>query len=378
MGNVRVAYFIDHLKLGGAQTHLVEVLRRLDRQRFSPQVWTLRGEGELISEAERLGVPVRSFGLGKRLQELRSVRLFMRAILQLRRERVHIVHSYLSFANVVGTLAGALAQVPILLVSKRSLDSYRKRTEAWGQWVANRLADRVVANAMAVKRFVAQTEGCPADKIVIIPNGINGDFVANGSGESERAALGLGPEDRVVGTVGRLAWKKGYNYFLKAAAEVLRKEPRVTFVLVGDGPLRQSLEEQARSLGISPQVRFLGKRLNGREVISLFDVFVLSSVIEGMPNALLEAMALARPVVVTDVGGNAEVVDHEETGIVVASQNTEGMARAVIRLLRDKKLSRRLGEAGQRAVRQRFCFSETIHAMEALYEELLQAKGVQI
>ncbi|MBI3303115.1 MAG: glycosyltransferase [Deltaproteobacteria bacterium] len=378
MGTVRVAYFIDHLKVGGAQKHLVEVLRHLDRQRFSPQVWTLRGEGELIPAVESLGVPVRSFGLGARLQEMRSLRLFARAVRQLHQERVHIVHCYLSFANVVGTLTAALARVPVLLVSKRSLDSYPRRTEAWGHWAVNRFADRVVANAAAVKEFVVRTEGCPADKIVVISNGINDDLVLNGARERERAALGLGPRDCVVGTLGRLAWKKGHEYFLQAAAEILREEPEVTFVLVGDGPLRQQLEEQAHTLSIASRVKFLGQRLDSQEVISLFDVFVLPSVIEGMPNALLEAMVLERPVVVTNVGGNAEVVTNGETGLVVPPRQPMEMARAVTRLLHDEGLARRLASAGRRAVTQRFCFRHTLHAMETLYEKLLEEKGVRV
>jgi glycosyltransferase involved in cell wall biosynthesis len=377
MPPVPVAYFIDHLKVGGAQRHLIEVLRRLDRQRFAPQVWTLRGEGELIAEAEQFGIPVRSFGLGARLQDLGTIPLFRRAIRLLRQDHVQIVHCYLSFANVIGALTAMLARIPILLVSKRSLDSYHKKVEAWSHWAVNRFADKVVANADAVKDFVIQTEGCPASKIVVIPNGVNDEFVANGSRERERAALGLAPHDRVIGTLGRLAWKKGHEYFLQAAVEILREEPTVTFVLVGDGPLRSQLEEQARASGIASRVRFLGQRLDSQAVISLFDIFVLPSVIEGMPNALLEAMALTKPVVVTDAGGNAEVVAHGETGFVVPPRQPDEMAQAVLQLLRNDTLARRFAAAARQSVHRRFSFRHTLQAMETLYEAMLAAKGIQ-
>lgn len=377
MSPVPIAYFIDHLKVGGAQRHLVEILRRLDRQRFAPQVWTLRGEGELIQEAEQLAIPVRSFGLGPRLQDPRTVALLRRAAQTLRREHVQIVHTYLSFANIVGTLAAALARVPVLLVSKRSLDSYPKKFEAWSHWAINRFADKVVANADAVKDFVVKTEGCPADKIVVIPNGVNDEFVTNGSRGQEQAVFGFKPDEQVVGTLGRLAWKKGQEYFLEAAAIVLRTEPRVTFALVGDGPLRSQLEEKTRELGIASQVKFLGQRLNSQAMISLFDIFVLPSVIEGMPNALLEAMALGKPVVVTEAGGNAEVVQHEGTGLVVPIRNAEAMAQAVIRLLRDKASAQRFADAARQSVRQHFSFRHTLQAMETLYEEMLAKKHVQ-
>jgi glycosyltransferase involved in cell wall biosynthesis len=378
MPPIQLAYFIDHLKVGGAQRHLIEVLRHLDRQRFSPQIWTLRGEGELIQEAERLGTPVKNFGLGARLQDPRVIPLFRRAIRQLRQERVQIVHTYLSFANIVGALTAAFARVPVLLVSKRSLDRYQKKLEAWSHWAVNRFADRVIANADAVKDFVIETEGCPADKIIVIPNGINGEFAANGARDKERGALGLGPCDRVVGTLGRLAWKKGQEYFLAAAAEILKEEPRATFVLVGDGPLRTQLEGQARTLGIADRVKFLGQRLDSQTVISLFDIFVLPSVIEGMPNALLEAMALEKPVVVTNAGGNAEVVQDGITGFVVPTRQPTEMAQRILHLLRQETLAQGFAAAARRSVRQRYSFHQTLQAMETLYEDLLAAKGVRI
>ncbi len=376
MGRVRIAYFIDHLKVGGAQRHLLEVLRRLDRRRFFPQVWTLKGEGELIPQVEELGVTVRSFGLGSRLQEARSLGRLIRAARTLRAERVRIVHCYLSLANVVGALAAALARVPVLLVSKRSLDRYGRWRELWGQRLANRLADRVVANARAVKSFVVREEGCPEDKVVVIPNGIHEDFSRDGCPKGGREALGVKMGGRVVGSVGRLAWKKGYEYFLEAAARVLEEEAGVTFALVGDGPLRPKLEEQARRLGISSRVCFLGQRLDGREVLAALDVFVLSSVIEGMPNALLEALALAKPVVVTDVGGNAEVVTHGKTGLLVPPRQSEELARSILSLLRQRDWARGLGEAGRRDVLERFGFPLVLEALESLYNGLLKEKGL--
>lgn len=378
MPPVPIAYFIDHLKVGGAQRHLVEVLRRLDRQRFAPQVWTLRGEGELIQEAEQLAIPVRSFGLGSRLQDLHTVALLRRTAQTLRREHVQIVHTYLSFANIVGTLAAAFARVPVLLVSKRSLDSYHRKFEAWSHWAINRFADKVVANADAVKDFVVKTEGCPAGKIVVIPNGVNDEFVTHSSRDQERAAFGFKPDERVIGTLGRLAWKKGQEYFLEAAATILQTDPRVSFALVGDGPLRSQLEEKTRKLGIAPRVKFLGQRLDSQAMISLFDIFVLPSVIEGMPNALLEAMALEKPVVVTEAGGNAEVVHHEESGLVVPIRNAEAMAQAILRLLKDNVLAQRLAAAARQSVHQHFSFRHTLQAMQTLYEEMLAAKGVQL
>lgn len=243
MSSVQLAYFIDHLKVSGPQRHLVQVLRQIDKTRFSPQVWTLRGEGELIAEIEHLGIPVYSVGLGKRLLDLNSLPILLRVVRSLKQDRVHIVHCYLSVANVVGTLAAILAHVPVRIVSKRSLDQYDRRMEAWAHWVVNRVADRVTAVAEAVKQFVIQEEGCPSHKIIVIPNG-----VSNVTFSSAQVTLRPDTAGKIVGTLGRLEWKKGHEYLISAVAEVLRQEPETTFVLIGDGALRHKLEGSILSL----------------------------------------------------------------------------------------------------------------------------------
>jgi glycosyltransferase involved in cell wall biosynthesis len=374
---IRVAYFIDHLQTGGAQKHLVELLQALDRRRFSACVWTERAGGELAEEIERMGVRVRSLDVQRSLTEVRSLARLVQVASTLRREGIHIVHGYLYAGNIVGPLAGLLAGVPVRIVSKRSLDSYRSKAKLLACRLGNRLADRITVNARAVGEFVEKEEGCAWGKMVVIPNGVDfSRFQTHGNGGKE--VLGLSPQDRVVGTVGRLTWKKAPDCLLAAARLILQEVPETRFLIVGDGPLRPHSERQAEELGIRARCIFTGTVSDVLPFLRASDVFVLSSVIEGMANALLEALACGTPAVVTDAGGNGEVVQDGKTGFVVPRNDPQRLGEATVRLLREPALARQMGEAAVKDMEERFSLSRMVRSIESLYDELLQAKGVKL
>ena len=374
---IRIAYFIDHLRTGGAQKHLVELLRGLDRRRFAASVWTERTGGELVGEIERLGFHVRSLDVQKSLTEGRSLFHLLQLAHTWRREGIHIVHGYLYAGNIIGALAGVLGGVPVRIVSKRSLDSYRSRAKLLACRLSNRLADRVTVNARAVGAFVAREEKCAPAKMVVIPNGV--DFSRFQSpGEGVKEAIGLSPRDKVVVTVGRLTWKKAPHCLLTAARLILQEEPEARFLLVGDGPMRSQAERQAEELGIRARCTFAGTVSDVLPFLQASDVFVLSSVIEGMANALLEALACGTPAVVTDAGGNGEVVQDGKTGFVVPRNDPQQLAEATLRLLREPGLAGRMGEAAMKDMVERYSLSHMMRSIEALYDELLQEKGVKL
>jgi glycosyltransferase involved in cell wall biosynthesis len=216
------------------------------------------------------------------------------------------------------------------------------------------------------------TDGCPLDKIVVIPNGIGAAAPPAAGNRSE--TLHVGDGDRVIGTISRLVWKRGNEELLEAAALVRHAIPSATLVVVGDGPLRPALEARARELGLNDGVRFLGAVPQAARLLPHFDVFILSSVLEGMSNSLLEAMAAGRPVVATRVGGNPEVVVEGETGFLVPPKDPRALADAVLRLLRDRELAHRFGEAARRRVESQFSLEQMVHRMEDLYDDLLARK----
>jgi len=374
---IRVAYVIDHLRVGGAQRHLLEVVRGLDPGRYALEMWTASADpGDLAPVFERAGVPVRSFGIRSTMLSPRTLGAVRRVAGDLRRRGVHVLHGYLFEGNFLAALTGRAAHVPVTLVSKRSLDRYGRLDRRLAAWLSNQLADRVTVNAEAVRELVERHEWCAPGRIELIPNGVAlPTGLEAAAADAEADPRGDGP---LVGMVGRLSWKKGYEHAIEAARLLAERIPGLRFDVVGDGPLRGQLEEQVRNAGLAGTVRFLGQRRDVPELMRRFDCFVLSSVIEGMPNALLEAMALGRPVVTTSAGGSAEVVVDGESGFVVPPADPAALAAAVERVLRDPVLARSLGERGERRVRERFSLQAMLAAIDALYLSQLARAGVQV
>jgi glycosyltransferase involved in cell wall biosynthesis len=373
---IRVAYVIDHLHVGGAQRHLLEVVRGLDRNRYALEMWTAAADpGDLGPVFERHGVPVRSFGIEATMLSPRTLSAVRRVARDMRERGVHVVHGYLFEGNFLAALVGCWGRLPVTLVSKRSLDRYRRIDRRLAAWLSNRLADRVLVNASAVRDVVVRHEWCAPGRIDTIPNGV---ALPDGEGpapEAEDDPRGHGP---LVGMVGRLSWKKGYDHALAAADLLRRRIPDLRFDIVGDGPLRADLERRAARLDLGGTVRFLGQRRDVPELMRRFDCFVLSSIIEGMPNALLEAMAFARPVVTTSAGGSAEVVVDGDSGLVVPPGDADALAAAIERVLRDPSFARLLGERGERRVRENFSLDAMLRAIDELYRTQLARAGIEV
>lgn len=378
-----IAYVVPRMSVGGAQTHLLQVLERLDRRRFSPLLCCLATDRQdsiqLLDRVREMEIPILDAGLRDTANSLARPHSFVqmaRIARELKRRQVRIVHSYLFHANWFGTLTARLARIPVAIVSKRSMDVYPRARDRWACRLSNGLADCVTAVAGAVRDHVHAVENCPLEKIVVIPNGIEVDPQAAARlAEGRVPALGVGHEDKVMGTITRLVWKRGHEELLQAASLIRRSEPSAKLVIVGDGPLRSSLEDQARRLGLNGGVRFLGAVPNAARLLPRFDVFVLSSVLEGMSNAVLEAMAAGRPVVATRVGGNPELVVDGKTGFLVAPRDPAALADAVLRLMRDPQLARRLGEAGRRRVESEFTLATMVGRLERLYGDLLAERS---
>jgi glycosyltransferase involved in cell wall biosynthesis len=373
MTPTRIEYVIDHLNVGGAQRHLVELFSGLDRRRFAPQVCVGKAGGALTAAIEAMDIPVRSFGMGESLGEPHTARGLVSMARRLRAEHVQIVHGYLYMGNILGVLAGALAGTPIRLAAKRSLDRYPRPVQLHATRFANRFAHRIMCNAEAVRRFVQQEERPDPRKLAVIPNGIS---LATERPAPQRPA-GVRADTRLVGTIGRLTWKKAYDDLLQAARRVCAVRQDVEFVMIGDGPLRGQLEQQARELGIRDRVHFLGEIQDAPALLAGFDVFVLSSIIEGMPNVLLEALAAERPAIVTRAGGMPEIVTHEKTGLLASPARPDELATGILRLLADPDEARCLGRAGRHMVEQRFSSTAMIASFERLYDELAITHGVR-
>jgi glycosyltransferase involved in cell wall biosynthesis len=368
---VRIALFAPLLGTGGTQRHLQQVVALLDPARFHVEVLTLRAGGEVEDELRAGGVSVRSLSVGARLTSARTLRAIVMAARALRRARIDVVHGYQWRPALVGALAGRLAGVPLRLASKRSLTGEDRQAERAWRHIA-RQVDTVIVNAAAL-RVEGEERGMRC-RWALLQNGVDTDhFRLAPPDPGARAALGLDPQRPVVGTIGRLEDRKGHDQLLRAAGTMLAggngRRPQI--VIVGDGPLREKLQAQAHSLGVAHSVRFVGTVADVRPSLAAMDVFVLPSHAEGMSNALMEAMAAARPVVATAVGGNTEVVVDGKTGVLIPPADPAAIADAIAALLRDPERAAGLGAAAREFVTRRFGARARVAELEHLYEERL-------
>ncbi len=347
----RVAYVIGELGKGGAEYQLYELLRHLDRRRFAPGVFVLAPGGWWVEPIRALGVPVEEIPR----RGPADVRRLARLRASLRRFAPHLLHAILWSGNSYGRLAALGLGIPVVIAAERVVTPYR----GW-QVVVERALDRVtdgyLVNCEAIAAWQVERKRLPREKIEVIPNGIDLGrlplFALDRRGA--RSAAGLRRERRLVAGVGRLDAQKDFPTFLRAAAMIAAEFPDVDFLVVGEGGERAALEALARRLGLGARVVFAGLRHDVPRLLAAVDVLALTSLYEGFPNVLLEAMATGAVAVATDVGGCRELVTSGETGLLVPPRAPAAVAAAVGRVLRDPALARRLATAARQRVEGAF------------------------
>lgn len=377
MRKIRIAYVIKSMEVGGSQTHLTQVLRLLDRERFAPALYCLTGEGPLLETVRGLDIPVMDGGAHHGFKGYRGLAAVLRLTRYLRRDRTDVVHNYLLRANAIGSIAARLARVPVMLCSKRGCHE-RHGLDLAGARMGNWLADCVTVNADAVREFVHANEGCPLEKMVVIPSGVDTDRFRPLAEDGFKARLGLPPEHLIVGIVTRMRVRKGVEEFIRAMGRVRDTHPQAHGVIVGEVDLDEHLQGLVRTLGLDGHLSLLGRRSDMPQVLSAFDLFVLSSHDEGMSNAILEAMAMEKAVVATDVGGTGEVVRHGQSGLLVPAKDPEALAAAISEVLAQPMRAREMGRVGRRIVHEGFSAQAMVRQMERLYLELAAARGVAV
>jgi glycosyltransferase involved in cell wall biosynthesis len=372
----RIAFWAGSLERAGTQRFLVELLRRLDRSRFDPLVLAVEKRGDYVAVIEEMGVPVREYGTG-RLVSLTTLRCLWGASLYLRRERVDVLWPMLGKTTLFGPFVGRAAGVPVVVNGQRNLTYWFEGgiREAIYRYVNRRLVDAVLVNSEAAANELASRFHVPPERIVRIGAGVD---IAAFAGAAPNRALSedLGLDGRpLVGIVAKLSRVKGHEHFLAAAAEVARERPDARFLIVGDGPRRAQLERLSAELGLSRVVVFLGARADVSSVLKLLDVFALSSLSEGAPNAVIEAMAAGVPVVAPRVGGVPELVREGVTGTLFEPGDDRALARAIVDLLDDRARARAMGEAGAALARERYEIDGVVRRVERILAGLVEARG---
>ena len=368
---IHVAFSIDTMSVGGTEMNAVRIAERLDRDRFRLSVVTLRGEGPLTERYQRMGVPVHRFPI-RNLYGAGTVRQGMRLARFFRDERVAVVHCHDQYSNFFSALSARLAGVPVVIASKRWLHSPLRYRIANG--VGFRASTRVLANSASVAESLRRDDWLNDDRVVVVPNFVDDHaFLPPGDDVRQQWAreLDLEADALVIGVVASLTPIKDHATLLRAFGLLAPDWPTARLVVVGQGPEFDNLRRLTAELGLASAVRFAGLRPQIPSFHFLFDISVLSSVSEGFPNTLVEAMAAGRPIVATDVGGVRDAVRDPDNGLLVPPRDPAAFAEALRTLLRDPRVRQTMGAAGATRAREEFHASHVVRSLQQLYDRLL-------
>ena len=373
---------LTRMDVGGVPDHVIALLSNIaDRY----ELWLVCREviPQHAARLKEIGVRVELIDLARVPNPLRDLRALIRLVRFIRRERFDILHSHMSKGAMMGGIAGRIARVPVVVHTAQGFGWLALRNPVLRAlfWiydrtlfastldrlfvVSERQGDRLVADRMVDRRLMTT-----------VYNGIDPDAVRRDAQKGiSRQDLGVPDDAILVVTVARLVWFKAVHTLIEAVHKLGDRAAKAHFIVVGDGNLRPELEQQIAALGLQDRVRLIGARHDAARIIKLADIFALSSVAEGMPLAIMMAMALNLPVVANAVDGVPELVIEGETGLLVPPRDPAAFAAALQRMIDDPELRRRCGDAGRTRVDENFTQRVMADKTDRLYRELLASKG---
>jgi glycosyltransferase involved in cell wall biosynthesis len=370
---LRVMFVNTSLEVGGAETLLVNLVRRMDRERFAPEICCLKERGEL-GELLAAEVPVFSNLLGGKY----DLRILGRLTQLFRARGIDAVVTVGAGDKMFwGRLAARRARVTVIASALHST-GWPDGVGRLNRWLTP-VTDMFIAVAEPHGRHLAERERFPAEKICVISNGVDVDrFRPRQADVQLRRQLGLTYNTPVAGILAALRPEKNHTMFLEVAERVLREIPAAHFLVIGDGLERPRLEQRAAELAIADRVHFLGARPDVPELLGLLDVLLLTSLNEANPVSILEGLACGKPVIATRVGSVGETVLDGEVGYLVESGSSEAMARRVVELFRDRSLAAALGAAGRQRVIDHWSVERMVEGYEDLLWRLYQQKTARL
>jgi glycosyltransferase involved in cell wall biosynthesis len=376
---IKVAHVVTRLDLGGAQQNTLATVRGLDPARFD--AFLVCGEGGFFDPEVRADPGVRSIFLDSLVREVSPLRDLL-AALELRKlfraERPDVVHTHSSKAGILGRLAAASAGVPVIVHTYHGFGFHDgqnplvKSLYAVLERLCARFTTRLVYVSRANAEYAERHGLGPAKDALVIRSGVKlSDFPARVDAAKLKMSAGIGMHKPVVVSIGNLKPQKNAGDFVAAAAKVAVKFPEARFVFIGDGPQRRALEAKAFSLGLDGKLLFLGWRRDGAQWLAASDVFALTSLWEGLPRALVEALRTGLPAVCYATDGVADVLRDGENGFLVRPGDVDAFAERLARVLEDADLRRRLGAAAAASIGPEFDVGAMVREQEKLYESLL-------
>lgn len=377
--------------VGGTRRHLVSLVEGLDKSRFQVEIAAPRirqgtiDDTSFTDEIKALGVRIHTVDMRRSIQPLADLRALWVLTNIIRREKYDIVHVHSSKAGFLGRIAARLNRVPVVYTPNgfyflSNMPPAKIKIYLLLERLAGRLTDCLVAVSDSEREQAVNHSLISPAKILVIPNAIDAHHFRPDPviGRQLRIELGIPDDAMVVGTVARFIDQKDPITFIRAARLIADRMPDVRFLWCGEGPMRQEIEQLAAELELTSVTHFLGYRKDIANIMNVFDLFVLTSIFEGLPYTILEAMAVGLPLVVTDVVGNRDVVVDGQNGLVVVPRSPEEVANAVSKLFQNREKRLLMGQASYYLVTKHYRIQDMVSNIEEVYEDLLQSTQLRL
>ena len=379
----KILRIIARLNIGGPALHCIILNSELDPRRYVSLLVTgieSPYEGNMYELAQYKKVePIVIYALGREIFFKEDFRALIRLIRLINRERPDIVHTHTAKAGTLGRIAAKLTGVPIVIhtfhghVFHSYFGFFRTKFFLWLERLLAKFTDVIITVSEQQREEIIKYKIAEPEKIIAIPLGLDlKPFINSDTDPNEvRREFSVPEETKLVGIVARLVPIKNHVCFLEAARLVLARYDNIRFMIVGDGELRSTLEHKARDLGIEDRVIFMGFQNNLQKIYAGLDIIALSSYNEGLPVALIEAMAAGKPVISTDVGGVVDLILDGDNGLLVPSNDPKSLAEATLYLLEHPERRKMMGVAGRKKVYPHFDKKRLVRDIDNLYENLL-------
>jgi len=375
MEKINILHIYQNSKIGGVQQQLLSLLKAYSRERFNPIFCCLGPKEEIGKEIEETKIGFIP------LNKLRYNRFSPGIVLELyrlmKKKQIHVVRTHRYRSNLYGRLAAFLAGVPVIIASVH--DNYRtdKRPKRRiMNRILSKITDKIVAVSENVKEDIIRYDSIDPSKIEVIPNGIDVErFNPEKNTTDIRKEFSLEEDDIVIGFIGRIVPAKGLEYLLNALPYLKEEFKSIKLLIVGEGSLVEELKERAKKNNILDNILFIGRRRDIPEILASINIFVMPSIAEGLPNALLEAMAMGKPIVTTEVGGIPEIVKNGFNGLLVPPRDTLSLSKAIKELISNDRLAAKLGQAARDLVHDNLSIKAIAQKWQSLYLSILKEKA---
>ena len=377
MDKIRIVYVLCAEERGGVEEHVLSLVRCIDRSRFLPFVVAppklIELFGKDLTDTETTVIPLKLNGLFDITGRLSFISF-------LRKHRIQIVNTHMFIASISYSPLARLAGVPVLIETSHGVEKWRlekgfiKRNSFVIDRLVSVLQTKILAVSHACCNDLVRIKGIPREKIVVVQNGrdlSNFSPISLERRKTLRTMYGLSDDDYLFGVMARLDFQKGHAFLFEAVRQLLQKRTDFKLLVIGDGTLREELKQKVLELGIDSHVIFTGFQKDLPGYHGILDVHVLPSLFEGLPLGLIEASAMERPVIATDVDGSPEAIINGETGLLVPPRNPGKLAEAMAYALEHKIEMTDMGKRGRKFALQHFTLERQVRETEELYSSLI-------